>query len=259
MVKPLRTSRKVATATVRDTVDAFLSSPRCANPNTRRAYTGVLDRVLDEVGAEVELGQVSGEQLAEVLERLWGERSPATWNRNRAAVAAWLSWCARAGHAGPALLMSTERRREPADVTRALSRTTLERALSRRDVPLREKTLWRMLFETAARASEVLALNIDDLDLDAQQRILLRLDEDLHRPPAVRRDRGPAHLRRQHPGDRHRLLPPRPRPRPTRHDLIGQKCCTGCGVRAAPRSASGCRRRRPSRRGRRPGRPDASS
>jgi len=95
MVKPLRTSRKVASATVRDTVDAFLSSPRCANPNTRRAYTGVLDRVLDEIGAEVELGQVSGEQLAEVLERLWGERSPATWNRNRAAVAAWLSWCAR--------------------------------------------------------------------------------------------------------------------------------------------------------------------
>lgn len=95
MVKPLRTSRKVAAATVRDTVDAFLSSPRCANPNTRRAYTGVLDRVLDGIGAEVELGQVSGEQLAAILERLWGERSPATWNRNRAAVAAWLSWCAR--------------------------------------------------------------------------------------------------------------------------------------------------------------------
>lgn len=32
----------------------------------------------------------------------------------------------------------------------------------------------------------------------------------------------------------------------------------GCGVRAAPRSASGCRRRRPSRRGRRPGRPSGS-
>ena len=169
MVKPRPPSRKGATGTMRDTVDAFLSSPRCANPNTRRAYAGVLDRVLDEIGAQVELSQVSGEQLAEVLERLWGERSPATWNRNRAAVAAWLSWCARAGHAAPALLMSTERRREPADVTRALRRATLERALSRRDVPLREKTLWRMLFETAARASEVLALNIDDLDLDARR------------------------------------------------------------------------------------------
>jgi integrase len=36
-------------------------------------------------------------------------------------------------------------------------------------VPLREKTLWRMLYETAARASEVLALNIEDLDPDARR------------------------------------------------------------------------------------------
>src|SRR6185437_11714731 len=43
------------------------------------------------------------------------------------------------------------------------------RALTRRDVPLREKTLWRMLYETAARAGEVLALNIEDLDLDARR------------------------------------------------------------------------------------------
>jgi len=48
-------------------------------------------------------------------------------------------------------------------------RTTLERALSRRDLPLREKTLWRMLFETAARANEILALNVEDLDLDARR------------------------------------------------------------------------------------------
>jgi integrase len=48
-------------------------------------------------------------------------------------------------------------------------RPAIDRALSRRDVPLREKTLWRMLYETAARASEVLALNIEDLDLDARR------------------------------------------------------------------------------------------
>jgi integrase len=68
-----------------------------------------------------------------------------------------------------------ERRREPTNATRALPRAAIERALSRRDVPLREKTLWRLLYETAARASEVLALNIDDLDLD--------LDLDARRAP----------------------------------------------------------------------------
>jgi integrase/recombinase XerD len=35
----------------------------------------------------------------------------------------------------------------------------------RRDLPLRERTLWRLLYETAARANELLCLNVEDLDL----------------------------------------------------------------------------------------------
>ena len=38
--------------TLREAVDAFVSSPRCANPNTRRAYTAVLDRALDHLGPD---------------------------------------------------------------------------------------------------------------------------------------------------------------------------------------------------------------
>ncbi|MFB9495127.1 DUF4158 domain-containing protein, partial [Nonomuraea dietziae] len=52
------------------------------------------------------------------------------------------------------------------DETRAVAKTTIYRLLSRRDIPLREKTLWRMLYETAARAAEILALNVEDLDLE---------------------------------------------------------------------------------------------
>jgi len=37
-------------------------------------------------------------------------------------------------------------------------------ALWRLDVGLREKTLWRLLYETAARATEILTLDIGDLD-----------------------------------------------------------------------------------------------
>src|SRR5436190_1780449 len=48
------------------------------------------------------------------------------------------------------------------------------------------------------------------------ERSLLGLDEDVHRPAALRRDRRPAHLRRQHHRDRHRLLPTRQDPPPTR-------------------------------------------
>jgi integrase len=60
---------------------------------------------------------------------------------------------------------AAERRHEPTDDTKAVSRTRIDRLCRRRDVPLREKTLWRMLYESASRASAVLALNIEDLDL----------------------------------------------------------------------------------------------
>ncbi|MFJ9924330.1 hypothetical protein ACIRSF_34160 [Streptomyces rubiginosohelvolus] len=36
-------------------------------------------------------------------------------------------------------------------------------ALWRLDVALREKTQWKMLYESAARADEVLCLNVEDL------------------------------------------------------------------------------------------------
>ena len=42
---------------------------------------------------------------------------------------------------------------------------TLDTLWSRPDIGLRKKTLWRMLSETAARANEILAVNIEDLDL----------------------------------------------------------------------------------------------
>ena len=45
------------------------------------------------------------------------------------------------------------------------------------------------------------------LHRDRLQRRLLRVDLHLHRPPAVRRDRRPAHLRGPHHPDRQRLLP----------------------------------------------------
>ena len=154
--------RERDTSTIQAAADAFLSSPRYASPNTRRGYTGVLDRLLAGLGASRPLAEVSGEELAGLLEQLGGQRAPATWNRNRGAVAAWLSWCAASRLPAPVLPASAERRREHLNATRAVPRPAIDRALNRRDVPLREKTLWRMLYETAARASEVLALNIED-------------------------------------------------------------------------------------------------
>ncbi len=76
-------------------VDAFLSSSRLANSNTARAYAAVLDQVTSDLGSDRVLGEVSGGELAEAVEHAWGRAAPATWNRNRAAVSSFLSWCAK--------------------------------------------------------------------------------------------------------------------------------------------------------------------
>ncbi len=59
-----------------------------------------------------------------------------------------------------------ERRRQPEDTTRAVDQSVVDAICTRRDVDLRERPLWRMLYETASRATTVLELNGEDLDLD---------------------------------------------------------------------------------------------
>ena len=65
------------------------------------------------------------------------------------------------------------RRREPRDQTRAIPYQDLETLWSRRDINLREKTLWRMLYETAARTGEIPALNVEDLDLPRKRAVII--------------------------------------------------------------------------------------
>lgn len=156
-----------AALTVRRAIDAFLAAPRNQrSANTGRAYANLLDRVAEQIGPDRQLAEVSEENIAAALDALWGDAAPATWNRNRAAVGSWLRWCTVTQRwAAPAMPPSVERRRENVDSTKAVDRAVIDRLCKRKDVPLREKTLWRMLYETASRASAVLALNVEDLDL----------------------------------------------------------------------------------------------
>ncbi|ORU96803.1 hypothetical protein AWC04_19560 [Mycolicibacterium fallax] len=80
-------------------------------------------------------------------------------------VTSWLTWCADSGWACPELPRTVKRRREKRAETRAVDWHTIDRLCSRRDVPLRDKCLFRMLYETSSRASAVLQLNVEDLDL----------------------------------------------------------------------------------------------
>jgi integrase len=151
--------------TVDSAVESYLSSPQCANENTNRAYRNVLDRLAGWLGGHRPLTEIGEEELTTAIRGLWGSAAAATWNRNRSAVAGWLTWCRALGQDAPALPDEVERRPDESAPTSVLPPEAIEQLLLRPDVPLRERTLWRLLYESAGRVSDVLALDIEHLEL----------------------------------------------------------------------------------------------
>ena len=99
--------------TLQAAADAFLSSPRCENPNTRRAYATVIDKLTAYLDPARQLADVDAKEIANALGTLWSDAAPATWNRNRAAIGAWLAWCHTVKRwPAPALPSDCERRAE---------------------------------------------------------------------------------------------------------------------------------------------------
>jgi integrase len=133
--------------------------------NTRQQYGRLLRRIAAEFGDGTVLDEISAERFAAWFGSQWADRAPSTWNVSldavRSAVAYWQrqDWVA----ADPSRMLV--RRKPRPDRARALSRSDVERLLTCEDVSLRERTLWRLTYETAARSAEVLALDVEDLDL----------------------------------------------------------------------------------------------
>ncbi|PBC66320.1 site-specific recombinase XerD [Streptomyces sp. TLI_235] len=149
--------------TVRSAADVFLDS--FASPSTARSYGIAVGRVAERLGEARPLASVLDDEIGEALELLWGAAAVNTWNARRAAVLSWLSWCGDRGFDGPAVPAWAKRRTVPDSNTPARSRIAIDRLIGRREIHLRERTLWWMLYETAARAEEILSVNIEDLDL----------------------------------------------------------------------------------------------
>lgn len=137
---------------------------------TQRAYRSTLRVLAAEFAppgtvftvAELDTGQ-NVQRLTEWFTTRWSTNAVATFNRHldalRSAVAFWIDqgWLT----ADPTRRL--RRRGRGPDRTRALAVADVE-AIFDLDAPIREKTLWQMLYETAARSSEVLALDVQDLD-----------------------------------------------------------------------------------------------
>ncbi|MFI6597442.1 tyrosine-type recombinase/integrase [Nonomuraea sp. NPDC050536] len=151
------------TLTVRTSADVFLDS--LGNPNTIRAYRIGVGKTALRLGEDRPLASIADDEVGEALELLWGTAAVNTWNARRASVLSWLGWCRERGHEAPEVPAWTKRLTVPDSDTPVRSRAAIDRLIARREVRLREKTLYRMLYESAGRAEEILGVNIEDLDL----------------------------------------------------------------------------------------------
>ena len=142
---------------------AFLDQ-RDHAPSTHRVYTASLAALVDGFGAATGVDELDPAGTAAWFRLRYTAAAPATWNRELATLRSAVTWWRAQGwlEADPTVLI--ERRRQTPDRTRALT-AQVQGLWRREDVALRDKTLWRLLYETAARATEVLGLDASDLDL----------------------------------------------------------------------------------------------
>jgi RNA polymerase sigma factor (sigma-70 family) len=128
---------------------------------TIRSYAQTLRRLCLTLGDQMPLASLTADQVARVFASAWGEAAAKTWNRHRSVVRSFGAW-ASLDH----LAAGLDRRAETRTQTRTIGSEQLEALWNRPDLPLRERTLWRLLHESAAGVTVVLSLNVEKLDLD---------------------------------------------------------------------------------------------
>jgi RNA polymerase sigma factor (sigma-70 family) len=128
---------------------------------TIRSYGQTLRRLCLTLGGQMQLTSLTADQVARVFATAWGEAAAKTWNRHRSAVRSFGAWASLDD-----LAAGVDRRAETRPRTKTIGTAQLDALWSRTDLPLRERTLWRLLHESAAGVTAVLSLNVEDLDLD---------------------------------------------------------------------------------------------
>ena len=175
------TARKLSTSrrpvTLGQAVIAYLTAPDGPeSAATRRVYGGTYRALLAALGPDAAVGDLTPADLGEWFASRWADARPATWNTNRGALRSLLRFCEMQGWIASAadLTRGTGHRKRSPDRSRALSRADIDQLLAREDASLRERTFWRLAYESAARSAELLALNVEDLDLPNRRARVVR-------------------------------------------------------------------------------------
>lgn len=127
---------------------------------TIRSYGQTLTRLCLTLGGQVPVASLTPADIERAFALSWGGVAARTWNRHRSAVRSFCLWASMDD-----LTRDLPRRDETPAPARMLTAAELT-VLWESDRPPRERTLWRLLHESAASVTAVLALNVEDLDLD---------------------------------------------------------------------------------------------
>jgi integrase len=141
-------------------------------PNTRRGYGTAVDRLVADFGADTSVATLDPDRVAGWFTFVWAGRSPKTFNTRLTALGSACSYWRDQGWLVGDPLVRLRTRPVPRDRARALTQVQVQAILA--EGTLRDRVLWTLLYETAARSEEVLALNVTDLDTANRRAVVVR-------------------------------------------------------------------------------------
>ncbi|WP_240973601.1 tyrosine-type recombinase/integrase [Nonomuraea composti] len=150
-------------STVAGATARFLDALQVAT--TRRSYARTLARLAAVTGPQHPVADLDPDHYAAVM-AAWDDAAAATWNRHLSALVSLTTWAQRQDLLATNPARRLTRRTPARRGDRAIPKTRLEKLFTDDQHPLRERVLWRLLYETAARPEEILSPNVEDFDFE---------------------------------------------------------------------------------------------
>lgn len=134
---------------------------------TPRTYRIKLDMYARHFGPDTPVHRISGKDWMKTCGMYWASASAETYNSGRRAALSFLRYCR---DSEPPLTLAQppklwKARRVPNARDRSLPQATVVSLFDPERYPLRERTLWSLLYDSSERMSAVLGLDIPNVDL----------------------------------------------------------------------------------------------
>lgn len=156
--------------TLEAAMHGFLASVDLAE-STIAVYRATLWALVDDLEGDIPLAKVGKATIERHLRERYAGAAPATFNRNLATIASLFAWCEENELVVRSPARAIRRRKNKISIeaerqARPIDHQVLEALWTdHRKHSLRDRTFWAMAYDTAARADELLSLDIDNMDM----------------------------------------------------------------------------------------------